>query len=185
MSYLGIDQSLTSSGLVVLPTQGNRPDYMTTIATGKLRGTERLAHIRDELMFVAKKYMPIEQAALEGYSLESVNRSFDLGELGGIIRLFLYDWKIPLVVVPPTSLKKYVTGNGSADKAKVRMFVLSKWGQDIDQDDMCDAYGLAQVARSYPEKLTTNRAELEVLLSLDPKPASPVLQSKGRIKADH
>ena len=113
-----------------------------------------------------------------------MNRSFDLGELGGIIRLCLYDAKIPFVIVPPTSLKKFVTGNGSADKKKMHDFVLSKWRQDIDEneDDQCDAYGLAQVARAYPEKKTTNRAELEVLLSLDPKPVSPVMQSKGRTK---
>jgi Holliday junction resolvasome RuvABC endonuclease subunit len=98
--------------------------------------------------------------------MESVNRSFDLGELGGVVRLVLHDAGIPFVVVPPTSLKLFVAGNGSADKDQMRTSTLGKWGVDFDQDDECDAYGLAQVARAVHLNTGKTRSELEVVKKL-------------------
>ena len=181
--YLGIDQSLRSTGLCVLDGETHKPVYLTAIVTSHLRGAARLAYIRNELSFAAKKY-PIQQAALEGYSFESVHRACDLGEVGGVIRLALFDWGIPYLVVAPASLKKFVTGNGAADKTKVMASIKTKWKIEIDQDDQADAYGLAQVARAFikPRCLVSDRAELEVLNSLDSKPKTPPRQSKGRTK---
>ena len=181
MYFLGIDQSLTSSGIAVLDGALHKPVYLTTISTGKLRDAERLDFIEKDLAFVTTKYA-IKYAALEGYSFESVHRALDLGELGGILRLHLYRSKIPFLVVPPTTLKKFVAHNGGATKEHMMKAVAQKWQQRIEQDDMCDAYGLAQVARAYALNITSSRAELEMLRSLDPKQPGPVIQGKGRTK---
>jgi Holliday junction resolvasome RuvABC endonuclease subunit len=98
--------------------------------------------------------------------MESVNRSFDLGELGGLVRLVLHDAGIPFVVVAPKSLKQFVSSDGSATKELMREAVLKKWGMDFEQDDECDAFGLAQLARSFHLNTGTTRAELEVLKKL-------------------
>lgn len=176
--YCGIDQSLTSSGLVVLEEEGNRPVYMTRVATGKLRGAERLAFIRDEFKFVATKY-DLAVVAMEGYSYDSTGRVFELGEVGGILKLFFHDRGVPLLIVPPASLKQFTTDSGSANKKKMAVAVLKKWQQVIEQDDVCDAYALAQVARGYVKQDSKVRVELEVLKSLVPN-AEPKLELTSR-----
>jgi len=163
--YLGIDQSLRSSGVVVVGAS-NDLIYRGTVTPGKLLGVTRLACIRDSLRDVLAAEPDICYAAIEGYSIESVNRSFDLGELGGLVRLVLHDAGIPFVVVAPKSLKQFVSSDGSATKELMREAVLKKWGMDFEQDDECDAFGLAQLARSFHLNTGTTRAELEVLKKL-------------------
>ena len=121
--------------------------------------------------FLEEQYLAhpnaIVLAALEGYSIGSQNRPFDLGEVGGVIRLCLTLNHVQYLVVAPKALKKFVTGKGdSADKEAMRRATKKKWSVDIDQNDECDAYGLAKVAQAYDLRDTTNRAELEVLHAL-------------------
>ena len=163
--YLGIDQSLRSSGVAVISATGERL-YTSTVTPGKLQGVTRLAYIRDELRHVISNYEGIQFAALEGYSMESVNRSFDLGELGGLVRILLHDEGIPFVVVPPTSLKLFVSSNGNASKEMMREAVFKRWGIDLEQNDICDAFGLAHVARSVHLATWTTRSQLEVVKKL-------------------
>jgi len=162
--YLGIDQSLRSSGVVVVDGS-NDLIWREAVTPKKLMGVARLAFIRNALRRIIKRDPPI-YAALEGYSIESVNRSFDLGELGGLVRLVLHDAGIPFLVVAPTQLKQFITGNGQATKEKMRQAVLDKWGMDFEQDDECDAFGLAQVARAIHMNIGSTRAQLEVLKKL-------------------
>ena len=163
--YLGIDQSLLSSGVAVI-TATQETEYVGCIETKKLSGAPRLACIRNALLGVIGGTPGISFAALEGYSMASTHRALDLGELGGIVRLVLHDEGIPFVVVPPKSLKLFVTGSGDADKEAMRFATLKKWGVDFNQDDQCDAYGLAQVARSFHRNAGTTSSELEVLKKL-------------------
>lgn len=163
--FLGVDQSLRSSGVVVVGAS-NDLIYRGTIAPKKLTGVERLAFIREGIREVLAGEPSISFAALEGYSFDSVNRSFDLGELGGLVRLALYDAGIPFVVVSPKTLKSFVSSNGGATKEQMREAVLKKWGMNFEQDDECDAYGLAQLARSVHLNTGATRAELEVVKKL-------------------
>jgi Holliday junction resolvasome RuvABC endonuclease subunit len=183
MLFVGIDQSLRSPGIAAIDDSGRTQVVMNL--KNNLRGAERLAFIRDGLMEVLKKYPP-EFAALEGYSVNSVNRPFDLGEIGGIVRLCFWDVKAPFIVVTPTQLKKFVTGSGAADKAKVMEWVSKKWSVSFDQDDQADAFGLAQVARVYKTRQTTYRSELEVVHTISDE-ANKILRltpAKGRTKTD-
>jgi len=173
MLFLGIDQSLRSTGVAVISKE-QEVRYTGTVTPGKLTGVSRLVCIRNALREVIGLYPGIHYAALEGYSIGSVNRSFDLGELGGLVRIVLHDEGIPALIVPPTSLKQFVTGNGSSDKDAMRRAVLKKWGIDINQDDICDAFGLAQVARSFHLSDGTTRAELEVLKKLKSSAVRPL-----------
>lgn len=179
--FLGIDQSLTSTGLAVVPRDGHQPAVLMNIPTGSLRGAHRLAHIRDTLRDVIEATRPVH-AALEGYSFGSVNRSFDLGEVGGIVRLMLHDYRIPFLAVPPTSLKKFVVNKSEATKEDMMAGVEVRWQQVIDQDDACDAYCLAKVARQLVVRDSILRYELEVIHALTkPKEKKPSV-AKSRTK---
>lgn len=165
--YLGIDQSLRSSGVVVI-SEEQKVQYVGRILPGKLRGVERLAAVREAMNDIfAAALEDIFFAALEGYAYDvGAGRVFELGEVGGVVKLALHDAEIPFVVVAPTQLKQFVTGSGSATKELMRQVVLKKWGIDVTQDDECDAFGLAHVARAFHLDKGTTRAELEVLKKL-------------------
>lgn len=165
--FLGIDQSLRSTGVALVEEDGSVV-YTGTITPGKLTGVERLSFIRKGLREALEmtEGSRILSAALEGYSYGSTGSLCELGEVGAVVRLVLYDASVPFVVVAPAQLKQFIAGNGQAKKEDVRKAVLKKWGIDIDQDDECDAFGLAQLARSYHHKTGTTRTELEVLKKL-------------------
>lgn len=164
MYLIGIDQSLTATGIAVIDGAGALL-ASKVLKTGSLRGAARLAHIRDELRGLLMCFPP-KYAAIEGYSIESVNRPFDLGEVGGLVRLTLYDAHVPTVVVAPKQLKKFVTGSGDATKEKVQLAVSRKWGIVLSDDNAADALGLAHIARLMITNNSTRREELEVIKTL-------------------
>lgn len=182
-TYLGVDQSLRRTGLVVLNDDGDlllrRP-----VATGQLRAAARLAAIRDALRAAVDEYKPV-QAALEGYSYGSTGKVFQLGEVGGVLQLELFDAQVPFIVVTPAHLKKYVANNAQADKELMLRKAKEKWGIDFgDEDDVCDAYGLARILRALVHKDTSFRHELEVIheLTSPPKALPRVARAaKGKI----
>lgn len=179
-AYLGIDQSLTSTGIAVLREGTSQPLVCTALPT-KLKGPARLAYIRDRARGFLEEYTP-RAAALEGYSYGSTGKVFELGELGGVLKLLLHDAGVPFLVVPPSSLKKFIAHKSEATKEDMRRAVEERFGLDIDQEDACDAYGLARVARAWMLKNSTIRAELEVLHALTKAPAEKLGVSKGRTK---
>lgn len=179
--FLGIDQSLRSPGFAVIDSDG-KPVVVENLKNS-LKGVERLAFVRDAVAAHIRTHQP-SFAALEGYSLQSINRPFDLGEVGGIVRLALFDAGVPFVVVTPTQLKKFVTGSGGSTKEKVQEWIAKKWAVTLTQDDQADAYGLAQVARIYHTRQSTMRSELEVVQALSsagPKISTGAAKGRNRI----
>lgn len=164
--YLGIDQSLRSSGVAVV-SEKQKVTYLSTLNPKKLKGVERLAWVREALREILAAEPDIKYAALEGYAYDvGAGRVFELGEIGGVVKMVLHDAAIPFIIVPPASLKQFVADHGQAKKEQMRQAVLRKWGHDVAQDDECDALGLAQVARAFHLNKGTTRSELEVLKKL-------------------
>jgi len=164
--FLGIDQSLRSSGVAVI-SKDQKVQYLGRILPGKLAGVSRLGYIRNALREVLAAEPDIAYAALEGYAYDvGAGRVFELGEVGAVVKMVLHDGAIPFLIVPPASLKQFVAGNGQAKEDQMRDAVLKKWGHAVAQDDECDALGLAQVARSFHLNKGTTRSELEVLKKL-------------------
>jgi len=128
----------------------------------KLRGAERLSSLKRRIMQSVDVYHP-ELVALEGYSYESTNRLADLSEIGGVLKLELYEAKIPFIVVPPKSLKKFVTGKGDASKDRMMISVLQRYAYRTDNDNIADAVGLAKFAEVYLTGFSEYRSELEVM----------------------
>jgi crossover junction endodeoxyribonuclease RuvC len=146
-NILGLDPSLSSTGIIVLDSKGNIV-YEASLKTKQLRGMKRLKFIKDEILLVTKKFN-ITQVFIESYAFGVVqSRSkFNLGELGGVIRLTLYENNIEYEDIAPPTLKKYVTGYGNADKIMMVEAVHKRWGKDFGKDsDKADAFGLAKMA---------------------------------------
>lgn len=165
MRFLGIDQSLNGTGLCVLTDAGQLVTSATVIPgeLHELRDGERLMFIKAACLSMLPE---VGFAALEGYSYGSVGRVFELGEIGGVIKVLLLEHKIPYVVVPPILLKKFATGTTHATK-EAMLAAAIKRGHDFgDNDDQADAFFLAHVARAYAKNAPTHRCEMDVLRTL-------------------
>ena len=164
-TFLGVDQSLRGTGLVVLSETGDIL-LQRLVQPSSLRGVERLAFIREALQEALVAYKP-SCAALEGYSYGSTGRVFELGEAGGVVKLTLWEAEVPFLTVTPAALKKYVANKHQADKQQMLDATLLKWGVDFGkEDDLCDAYGLARILRGIACNDSIVRHELEVIREL-------------------
>lgn len=183
--FLGVDQSLRGTGLVVLDVSGAIL-FQRLVKPGALRGPERLAHVRGALRDALVAHKP-SYAALEGYSYDSTGRVFQLGEVGGVVQLAFWDAQVPFRVVTPAALKKYVANNHQASKRQMLDATRIKWGVDFEkEDDLCDAYGLARILRGIACNDSIVRHELEVIRELTTPPekkpaAAKVTRSKIKI----
>jgi len=140
MNMMGLDLSLTSAGYSINGETG-------TIAV-KTKEAERLYDIREDVINLVKSH-DVDTVVIEGYAFAARNsQSHKIGELGGVIRLALYEMDIPYVDVPPTCRAKFATGKGNASKTEVISAVSARTGivwVGKGTDDMCDAWLLEQM----------------------------------------
>jgi hypothetical protein len=100
---------------------------------------------------------------LEGYAMGAKWGREAQGEWSGQVRRIVYRAGWHIVLVPPTVLKKYVTGSGAADKDAMRMHVLKRWGYESSDNDDADAFALLQLGVEYlgdRSGLTKERVQL-------------------------
>ncbi len=153
--FLGLDLSLTSSGVYMHTPDAKdyknfTKDKKFVIETKEKRGVVRLKYIAAVLSDFLEEHGKPTLIAIEGYAMGvRGGRSFDIGELGGVIRTLLYDRQIPFIVAPPTVLKKFLTGKGVADKSIILKEVFRQYGFDTPKHDIADAFVLSQIAKDY------------------------------------
>lgn len=73
---------------------------------------------------------------------------FQAHQMGGLQYYFRIQMRIcsvPFVVVPPMTLKKFVTGSGKADKNVILREVYKRWGITAENDNEADAVGLVYI----------------------------------------
>lgn len=157
----GIDPALLHLGFALL-----RNGEFTTqpILSKNLKAAERLWFIYDAIYSLVTP--DIELVSVEGYSFDSENLPFSIGEGGGAIRMALHKRGVKYIEVPPTSLKKFVSGNGAAKKDKMIESVKKHYGFETDDDNVADAVGLAVFAGVFSTKDSNRRCELDSVYSL-------------------
>jgi len=145
---VGIDQSYGGFALTAIDDEDN---YYTEVHKLEGTGVERLAKAK-RIVIDFVLFFTVKSIAIEGYAFGSQMANM-LGELGGTIKLALYehftepDLAYPLVI-PPTSLKKYITGKGRVDKNQILLQVYKKWDVEFNNDNAADSYGLARIVRN-------------------------------------
>lgn len=139
-SVLGLDLSCTRSG-VALPT-----GRTLSIAGGDADRGRRLHHIAGAVTRIARTYAP-RLAVLEDYAPNSKGRlsTIRLAEVGGAVRMMLYELDLPFVVIGTGQLKRWATGNGNAPKERMVDAALAAGGTPANHDE-ADAYLLRAVA---------------------------------------
>lgn len=177
MAFLGIDQSLNATGLCKLSDARTITSMLTVDVAGHLDG-KRLARVKQ----VASTLLEgVAFAALEGYSYGSTGRVFELGEMGGVMKLMLVEHGVDYIAVPPVSLKLYATGHGGASKLHMIAAANERFSASVADDNQADALFLADIARSMTRGAAGSpRHQLEVLASLRAPKKSKKSQRKPR-----
>jgi Holliday junction resolvasome RuvABC endonuclease subunit len=143
--YLGIDQSY--SGFAITALQDDV--FYAEVYKSDKGGIDRLRDIQSHVMNWLYEFNNVADVAMEGYAFGSQMANM-LGELGGMVKLTLLDFGIYPMIVPPTTLKKYVTGKGTGvPKSQMLLFVYKKWDVDITDDNAADSYALARLVSGY------------------------------------
>lgn len=177
MRVVGLDISLKGPGVCVV--EGNPRSKCgeqleaeaAKIRIGEdLRGPQRLAVVTESLvswLHSRAALCPRQLFVMEGYAFGQAGAAHSLGEIGGCVRRELWAAGANLIVVPPSTLKKYVTGRGVGDKNIVMKVVYKRWGFDSDDDNECDAFGAAMLGLvdAALHKDEWQNAEREILLN--------------------
>ena len=162
MISLGIDQSLRSTGVVVVDGDKKLVDYVV-ISTDTEKPTEERCEFIAEWVRSMVVTNKVDTAVIEGLSFGSqTNATRDLAKLQGFINSYLkrsLAYGYYPICVAPTSLKKYATGSGKAKKEEmleacpedIKKF-LETFPKTKGRFDLCDAYWLACYGVDNPQE---------------------------------
>lgn len=170
MNVVGLDLSLTATGVAF----GGLAARIST----KKDGCERLAAVRERVL---EFLTPLpDLVGIEGYSFNSKYGGERLGELGGVIRLQLWELGIPFVEIPPASVKKYATGSGTASKDEVLGAAIRRLGYERDDHNEADALWVRAMAYDHygapiVEVPASHRAALTAIVKKKGKPDRPAI----------
>lgn len=155
MKTLAIDQSFTSSGIVVL--DGNTVVYAERfVSDAEADMFTRAWQVSEQILKIERQYNP-DIIAIEGLAFGGLgDKTRDLAGLQYTIvtRLRFVENKT-VRVIPPTTVKKAATGKGNAKKElllealpKKALNYFLKLGvkKTTGLTDLCDAYWIGQAA---------------------------------------
>lgn len=146
--FIGIDQSYTGFGLVVLDNNGHcHQKSLLKYPLNKFKNeSERLVKIYDDLItfFAIHGNSGAEiHIGMEGYAYGAKLNREKLGELGGVVKLTS---ALVLGIHPesisPTALKSFITGSGRAGKDDM-VSAVQKLDPEITDHNVADAYAIA------------------------------------------
>lgn len=141
---LGLDLSLTSTGLAVVDPVGYHA--WTARPPRGMTGHDRLAWILDQIWDIAYSYEGGHRVVVEGPSYGSQAGQKGHHERAGLWWLVtqkLWAGNVQYVVMPPSALKKYATGKGNASKDEVLLATAKRFPAFNGGNDAADALWLA------------------------------------------
>ena len=158
--FIGIDPSLQSTGLYFYQRQGQFGNYKYSQPTYAQIDTKPkdFPNSINRCLYIASLIVQlIEQKIDDNTEVKLVvcqdyfvGRSqgavISLAQLGTMIRYKILLKGFPLCVVPPKTIKKFVTGNGNAKKQQMMQTVLNRWGYKASTDNLADACGMSKFA---------------------------------------
>jgi Holliday junction resolvasome RuvABC endonuclease subunit len=140
LDVVGLDLSYTGTGVA-------RGPQTRIVRTKKFDGMPRLEWMREAILLECEG---ADVVAVEGYAYGARHsQAHKLGELGGVVRLALFEAGIPYVDIPPTCLKKYATGAGNAKKDAVLANAIRRLGYEGSSHDEADALWLRAMAMEH------------------------------------
>lgn len=134
MKVIGVDPSLTATG--ICDTRGQ----LLVVGGPAKHGDTRLAFIHQEIERICQRQKP-DLAVIEDLPKHAQAAGIT-GMVQGVVRLALVREHVPYVRIVASTLKKYATGRGNAEKSDLRMALFRRAGIDERDDNLVDAWWL-------------------------------------------
>ena len=143
MKILGIDSSLTSTGLALI-----EDDELLEHRTIKTKAKEDWYVRIERIKRVTREWTAkADYVGLENYAFGSRFNREVMAEVGGNIKYDLCDDGFKPLMIAPSQVKKYITGNGRASKDDVIQNVKEKHNIEFKTSDEADAFVIALITR--------------------------------------
>lgn len=142
MNLIALDLSLAETGFAIFD-KDKKLTLSGIIQTKPLKGVERLEFIRDKINKLLELH-DIDTAIIEDYAYAGKGRVFNIGELGGVVKLLLSDMGVEINTVTPTELKKFITGKGNSKKEVMMLKVYKRYKEEFTNNNECDAFALGK-----------------------------------------
>jgi Holliday junction resolvasome RuvABC endonuclease subunit len=147
-----------------------------------------IERINVALGILSKDMDDVKFIAMEGYSFSSAksNSLFQIGEFTGALKKHFYDQGKGIMIYPPSVIKSFATGNGSAEKNLMKAFFISDYPElypeiintlpefESPQSDLIDAFHIAMVLRYHIMFESKKPIPEEFLLKLSKKSSKKV-----------
>ena len=146
--FIGIDPSLTGNAIVIINDAGDivNEHLISTNKECYIDGYQRVLDIFEQLKYTTS-VIRLEKVYVEGLAYMSASPTlFERCGLLYLIVCHLLKENAKYSIIPPTTLKKWHTTDGHADKKMMMRVVKCKYGIDFKDDNLCDAYCLAMLA---------------------------------------
>lgn len=153
-AVIGIDQSFTRTGIVVWQDGILWASEIKTSLPDK--DDERIAAVAGAVVEALDATRP-QAAVIEGYSTgpRSGRKVLTrLGELGGVIKHWLWSYDIPYVDPAPSQVKEFATGFGDASKPTMLRVARRTW-PDCPHHDLADAFHMARMGYAHYDEWFT------------------------------
>lgn len=150
--YVGLDISITGTGVVVLDKQLQRvvAECIKTKPQDDWYG--RVNNIVSRIF----EYIPDPvfcMVFVEDYAFAAKGQVFNIAELSGIIKYRMWVDGYRFLRIPPTSLKKFTTATGTAPKELMMKEVYKRYGVDFNDNNVADAYALARMGYAITQQV--------------------------------
>lgn len=152
MIVAGIDLSLTATGIVIAdagmdisgPPACFKVAHDEVLRPGDRKGMERIAWTMSRIRALLLEHH-VSDIAIEGYAFSKLTtHAHAQGELGGVVRLAIWQRGLSWWEVTPATLKKIVAGKGDARKDVMLREVFRRWQYEAVDSNAADAYALAR-----------------------------------------
>lgn len=148
MRYVGIDYSLTSPCICIFEGETFSFDkcafhFLTSAPKFEDKfGSNIFGHSHEVFSCDEQRYFNIaswvlkhlkdgDKIIIEGYSMGSTGRVFNIAENAGLLKHYLWTANMQYQVVPPTVIKKFATGKGNANKDAIQQSFINETGVNI------------------------------------------------------
>jgi Holliday junction resolvasome RuvABC endonuclease subunit len=141
MIVMGLDVS-TVIGVAVVSSEEREILHTEELTAPRKTGLPRAADLVGGVVSLCSKWDP-DFLVIEGYGFANSHTLATLVEVGTVVRYFMWQDGHQFLLVPPPSLKKFVTGDGHATKDRMMLSVFKNWGHEAKTNNTADAVGLA------------------------------------------
>lgn len=133
---VGLDLSIAASGICGIDGE------CITVGGKPADGDHRIAWIVEAVVDEAVIPDRIDLVAVEGLAVHGRGHGMAAAQVMGAVKVALLNLCVPYVEVPPSTLKKYATGKGNANKTEMALALYKRTGLELDDDNQVDAYFL-------------------------------------------